>query len=362
MPVRNGRQEGETVKGVVLAGGSGTRMRPLTFARQKQTLPVGPTSLLERAIHRLREASVTDVAVVVGEADGPVRSSLGDGSAYGVDLTYAEQGEPRGLAHAIGCCEGFVGDEPFVVHFGDTVFERPIAPLVDAFDPEATDALLGVFDVSEPDRCSIVETDDDGFVTRAHEKPDDPPGTLSPIVDVFTPRIFEASEGLTPSERGELEIMDAIGVLADDGRVGTLELDGWWVDAGTPERLLRANRLVLDQFAEGASAAPPVGVGADERGVVADGARIEDGADVEPPVVVGSGARVAGTATVGPYAVLGEDVRVTDATVRNSVVLPGAVVDGTPELSRSIVGEDATVSGGNGRVELLVCDESRVRF
>lgn len=353
------------MKGIVLAGGTGSRLRPLTHTRQKQTLPVGTEPILVRAVRRLRQAGVTDVGVVLGDGGRErIRRLLGTGEEFGVDVSYVTQGEPRGLADAIGCCESFVGTEPFLVHFGDTVFGASLAPLVEAFDPDEMDALLGVQPVDDPTEHAVVVRDDRGTARTVHEKPDDPPSDVSPVVDVFTPRIFDAIADLTPSARGELEIIDAIQATIDEGgRVDTLDLDGWWLDAGTPDGYLRANRYVLDELVDEGTTFTPARTPDPEVGFVAEDARIADEATVEPPVVVGEGAAVTGSATVGPYAVVEEGASVDSASVSRSVLLANARLAGDVAVTDSVLGSGATVEGdGRDGARLLVGDDSRVEW
>lgn len=351
------------MKGVVLAGGSGTRMQPLTFTRQKQTLPMGSVSLLERSIARFGEVGIEEVCVVVDErTSAGVKSHLDGRPSHGVELTYVTQPGPRGIADAVGRCEEFVGNSPFVLLFGDTIFEESLNSLLSAFEQNDTNGVLGVYDVSEPERCSIVETDSEGRVVRAHEKPDDPPNTLSPIVDVFSPTIFDVIDGLDPSDRGEIEIMDAVDRLAETGRVDTFERSGWWIDAGTPERYLRANQLCLNQFFDSPNDSPVADSDPSSAELVSHDAHIEETVEIKPPVVVDSKVEVTGEGTIGPHAILKEGAKIAGASIKNSVVLPDVTVRGETMLSDSIVGEDAEINAGCSTCQLLLGDKCQIEL
>ena len=258
------------MKGIVLAGGTGSRLRPITHTGPKQLVPVANKPVIEYAIDDLVEAGITEIGVVLGnKGRQEIQNYLGDGSDFGVEITYIVQGEPLGLAHAVGCAKDFVGDDSFVVYLGDDLMREGIVEFVDDFDPDEYAAGIGLQQVDEPERYGIVEVEDPpesdgtdaggddtadvGDVVGLVEKPDDPPSDLALIgIYVFTPAIFEQIERLEPSWRGELEITEAIQGLIDDGdRIQSHVVHGWWKDTGKPEDVIHANRLVLDDIAEG---------------------------------------------------------------------------------------------------------------
>jgi glucose-1-phosphate thymidylyltransferase len=309
----------------------------VTYAEPKQILPVAGIPVLLRAIRDLSDAGIDDICVVLGDnGREQVRETL-EASQLEACLSYVVQGPARGLADAIDTARDFVGDEPFVVHFGDVVLSESIDPLIESFDPRTEAARLGVNRVDDPAEHAIVEVNS-GQAVRVHEKPDEFHGRLSPVVDIFTPRIFDAIHEITPSERGELEIMDAIQRLIDDGQnVGVTELPGWWEDTGTPEGFLTANRRLL----EDADASTPGVIPADERIegpiILDNGARLATGTTVTGPVSVASGVVLEDSAAVGPAVSVGAGAKVAGATVKNSVICESVRVAVDRTLVESIL-------------------------
>jgi glucose-1-phosphate thymidylyltransferase len=339
------------MKGIILAGGTGSRLRPITHTGPKQLIPIANKPVIEYALDDLIEAGITDIAVVLGnKGREAIQDHFGDGSTFGVDITYIVQGEPLGLAHAVGCAREFVGDEAFVVYLGDDLMKGGIAELVDGFDPEEYAAGIGVQAVDDPSRYGIVDTED-GDVIGLVEKPDDPPSDLALIgVYVFTPAIFPRIEALEPSWRGELEITEAIQNLLDDGhRIQSHVVHGWWKDAGKPRDILHVNRLVLDDIdpdidgtvAEGASVTGRVELG--------EGSVVESGAVVRGPVSIGSGTRIGAGAYVGPYTSIGANSVVDDVHIESSVTIGDNEITADRTIVDSLVGEQATITSNDGQ-------------
>jgi glucose-1-phosphate thymidylyltransferase len=236
------------MKGVLLAGGTGTRLYPITHTGPKQLVPVANKPILEYAIEDFKEAGITEIGVVLGhKGRDAIQEYLGDGSGFDVDITYLVQGDPLGLAHAVGCAKDFVGNSPFVVYLGDDLMREGIGDMVSDFNSEEYAAGIGLQAVDEPSRYGVVDRNQSGDITELIEKPDDPPSNLALIgIYIFTPAIFDRIERLEPSWRGELEITDAIQGLLDDGhQVQSHAVSGWRKDTGKPGEILRANRLVF---------------------------------------------------------------------------------------------------------------------
>jgi glucose-1-phosphate thymidylyltransferase len=340
------------MKGVILSGGTGSRLRPITHTGPKQLVPIANKPVLEYAVDDLVEAGIDEVAVVLGnKGRDEIQAYLGDGSAWGIDITYIVQGAPLGLAHAVGCARDFVGDEPFVVYLGDDLMREGIVDLVDDFDPETYAAGIGLQQVDEPSRYGIVDVNERGDVTQLVEKPDDPPNDLALIgIYVFTPAIFEQIEGLEKSWRGEYEITEAIQGLLDDGhRIQSHVVNGWWKDTGKPEDVLHANRLVLDDL-------DPVVEGTIEdteqvtgRVEVGENAVVETGAVVRGPVSIGDGTRIGSEAYLGPYTSIGENCEVDEAHIEASVVIGDATVTADRTIVDSLIGRNTTITSSSSR-------------
>ncbi|MCP4852814.1 MAG: glucose-1-phosphate thymidylyltransferase [Actinomycetia bacterium] len=329
------------MKGLILAGGSGRRLRPLTHTSAKQLVPIANVPILHYVVADLVGVGITDIGIVVGDTAAEVMASIGDGSRWGAKVTYIAQDRPLGLAHAVVVAGPFLGDEPFAMYLGDNMFEDSLDGVVDGFDG-STAARLLLARVDDPSAFGVADVAPDGTIVGLAEKPEEPASDLALVgVYLFGPRIHEAVRAIEPSARGELEITDAIQWLLDAGEVVEHRvLEGWWIDTGKKDPLLECNRLVLDRL------------GGD--GVVVDGdAEVVDSTLVGP-VVVAAGARISGS-TVGPYVAVGARCAIEGSTVEHSVLMDGAVVSDLDRLTGSVLGRSAEVTGSRGdRVDLSV--------
>src|ERR687895_1438046 len=241
----------EQLKGLILSGGKGTRLRPLTHTSAKQLVPVANKPVLFYGIEAMAEAGITDVGIIIApETGGEIRAAAGDGGRFGVSITYIEQAAPLGLAHAVLTAEDFLSDSPFVMYLGDNLLRNGIVALVDTFREERPDALILLTPVPDPQNYGVAELDGDNRVARLVEKPEEPKTDLALVgVYMFTPAIFEAARAIEPSWRDELEITDAIQTLVDRGlRVDPHIVHGWWKDTGQVQDMLEANQLILDDL------------------------------------------------------------------------------------------------------------------
>jgi len=355
-----------STKGVVLAGGRGTRLRPFSYATTKHLVPLANKPLLEYIIENLKAAGITEIGIVIGNPSADVvRSYVGDGSRFGVDVTYIHQGEPLGLAHAVGCAEPFVGDDPFVVYFGDTIVDVDVmGRLVNRFDPAKHAAALPLQEVDEPSRFGVVEMAD-GEIVRIHEKPDDPPSNLAYMgVLALTPVIFEYIDGLEPSDRGELELTDALDALVGGGEPIEYHVeDGLWKDVGTPPDVVETNRILLEERERRIDGTVEEGATVTGRVVLEPGAVVESGSTVRGPAAIGANTRIERGASVGPYASIGEGCTVAKASVESSVVFDDVTVRKDEYVVDSILGSGVELTNGSteeGTQYVLGYDARRV--
>jgi glucose-1-phosphate thymidylyltransferase len=358
------------MKGVLLAGGKGTRLRPITHTGPKQLVPVANKPVIQYAIEDLKNAGITDIGVVLGnKGREAIQDRLGDGSEFGVDITYIVQGDPLGLAHAVGCAREFVGDDDFVVYLGDNMLKQGIADLVESFERGEYDAGIALQSVGEPEQFGVAAVDESGAVTQLVEKPDDPPSTLALIgIYVFSPVVFDAIERLEPSWRGEYEITEAIQTLLNDGRaVDSLVIEGWWKDTGKPADVLEANRLVLDDR-RGETPAADIESDAETTGHldVHDSAVIEDGAVVRGPVSIGEDTTIETGTYVGPYTSVGPNSTLRNAHIENSVVVGDSSITTDGKIVDSLIGRGATVGSADGLLpegrRLVVGENSKLNL
>ena len=353
------------MKALVLAGGAGTRLRPITHTSAKQLVPVANKPILFYGLEQIREAGITEVVLVVGDTFPEIEAAVGDGTALGLDVTYVHQAQPLGLAHAVLTAADALGDDDFVMFLGDNLIEGGITDLVECFRRDRPAAQLLLKRVEDPTRFGVAVLDGDGSVQRLVEKPTDPPSDLALVgVYLFTPAIFEAARRIEPSRRGELEITDAIQQLLDHGASVTASIvAGWWLDTGKKDELLEANRTVLAGFErriDGELDADSQVVG---NVVLEAGARLIR-STVRGPAVIGAGT-VLEEVFVGPFTSIAEDCRLTRCELEYSVVLDRCVIRDLPRLEGSLLGRDVRVTRAERRPaahRLLLGDHAQVEI
>jgi glucose-1-phosphate thymidylyltransferase len=334
------------LKGLILSGGKGTRLRPITHTSAKQLVPVANKPVLFYGIESMAEAGITDIGIIIAPETGDeIRAAAGDGSRFGVQITYVEQDEPRGLAHAALTAEPFLAGDAFVMYLGDNLLQGGIAELVDSFRESGPDALILLTPVPDPQNYGVAELDGTR-VLRLVEKPSQPATNLALVgVYMFTAGIHDASRAIKPSARGELEITDAIQHLVDGGaRVEPQIVRGWWKDTGRLDDMLEANRLVLDRI-EPRVEGQLVDSEVEGRVVIEPGARLER-TTVRGPAIIGAGAQLS-DCYVGPYTAIGEDCVICEAEVEHSILLAGCTVRNLEgRMESSLLGRNVTISRG----------------
>jgi glucose-1-phosphate thymidylyltransferase len=333
----------QRLKGLILSGGKGTRLRPITYTSAKQLVPVANKPVLFYGIEAMAQAGIDEVGIIIAPETGDeVRAAVGDGSRFGVQITYILQDQPAGLAHAVLTAETFLRESPFVMYLGDNLLQGGIDDLVAAFSDHQPDALILLTPVADPEHYGVAELRD-GAVVRLVEKPPEPQTDLALVgVYMFTSCVHDAARAIEPSARGELEITDAIQHLVDQGRrVEPHIVKGWWKDTGRLEDMLAANRLVLDTIqthVEGELIDSQV----DGRVVIEAGARLER-TSVRGPAIIGAGARLV-DCYVGPYTAVGEGCEISGAEVEHSILLAGSAVRGLDgRMESSLLGRNVTV-------------------
>ncbi|GLZ10093.1 glucose-1-phosphate thymidylyltransferase [Actinomadura sp. NBRC 104425] len=332
------------MKALVLAGGSGSRLRPITYSFAKQLVPVANKPVLFYGLEAIADAGIRDVGVVVGDTEAEIKKAVGDGSRFGVRVTYLRQDAPRGLAHAVLIARDFLGDDDFVMYLGDNFIVGGINDLVERFRQERPHAQIMLAKVSDPRAFGVAELDGTGRVVALEEKPERPKSDLALVgVYLFGPAVHEAVRRLKPSRRGELEITDTIQWLIDQGhRVESTMVSGYWKDTGNVADMLEVNRLVLEGLepsvaGEVDSASELIG-----RVVVEEGARIT-GSRIVGPAIIGPGA-VVRDSYIGPFTSIDRDCTVIDSEIEYSIVLRGASIDGVGRIEVSLIGRQARVT------------------
>ncbi len=337
------------MKGLLLAGGHGTRLRPLTYTGNKHLLPIANKPMLLYGLEHLRKAGIKEVAVVLGPIKEGVAEVLGDGSSFGMKIAYIDQPDPKGLAHAVQISEDFMSGESFVMYLGDNLLKQGVGDFIRNFERNGADCVVGVTPVEDPGRFGVAEMRD-GRVVRLVEKPKEPKSNLALIgVYVFSPAIFEAVKRIKPSWRNELEITDAIQRLIDDGRnVQVEKVSGWWKDTGTVEDLLDANRLVLDDLEREIGGVVEDDAGVQGRVRTEEGSVIKKGAKVRGPVALGRNAIISDGVYVGPYTSIGNGVVVKRGEIENSIIMNGCTIDTAERIVDSLIGPNSAVTTNRG--------------
>ncbi|HYA49957.1 MAG TPA: glucose-1-phosphate thymidylyltransferase [Streptosporangiaceae bacterium] len=352
------------MKALVLAGGSGSRLRPITHTYAKQLLPVANKPVLFYGLEAIRDAGITDVGIVVGDTAPAIEDAVGDGSAFGLTATYLRQDAPRGLAHAVIVARDFLAGDDFVMYLGDNFIVGGITGLVEEFRTSRPDAQIMLTSVPDPRQFGVAELDTAGEVVGLEEKPQQPKSDLALVgVYIFTPAVHEAVSQLAPSWRGELEITEAIQWLIDRGRkVRSTTITGYWKDTGNVADMLEVNRMVLEtidpQVRGTVEASELIG-----RVVVEAGAQVSQ-SRIVGPAIIGTGTRVSGS-YVGPFTSVAQDCAITDSEIEYSIVLRGALIQGVRRIEASLIGHDVEVTPSPNvprAHRLILGDHSKVQI
>ena len=352
-----------TLKGLILSGGKGSRLRPFTYTSAKQLVPIANKPVLFYTIEQLVECGITDIAIVVGDTADQIRAAVGDGSAFGASVEYIQQDAPLGIAHAVKIARDYMGETPFVLYLGDNFLLGGVKPFVDSFRENGANCQILLHPVNNPQAFGIAELVD-GRVTRIVEKPASPSSNLAVIgVYMFDQHVFEAVERIKPSARGELEITDTIQYFIDNGLDVQAELlDRYWIDTGKMDDILEANRMVLQ------SLAPSNRGQVDERTRVYEPVILEKGARVvnsvlRGPLIVGEKTEIIDS-YVGPFTTIDHHCRLKGVRVEGSIILEHTSIEDIHwPIDRSLIGRHVTLRGGQavgGSYSLTLGDHSEI--
>jgi glucose-1-phosphate thymidylyltransferase len=352
------------MKGLILAGGKGTRLYPLTYRRAKQLIPVANEPVLFRVIRAIRDAGITDIGIVVGDTEPEIREAVGDGARWGVTVTYIPQSAPAGLAHAVKESLPFLGDERFVMFLGDNVIQGGISPLIRQFAQSDWNSQIVLKRVPDPQHFGVAELDGDGRIRQLVEKPKQPPSDLALVgIYMFDGHIREAVHAIRPSFRGELEITDAIQWLVEQGyAVHPYVHAGWWIDTGKMADMLTANDHVLEELTPRVDGRVDAASRVDPRVTVEPGAQIVNSV-VRGPTIIGENTRIVNS-YVGPFTSIYHGVVVEDSEIEHTIVLENSrIVDVGARIQDSLIGRNAVVTHTDRRprsINLQLGDYSQI--
>lgn len=349
------------MKGLVLAGGTGTRLRPFTYSMPKQLIPIANKPVLVYCLENIRDLGITEVGIIVGENGWQVEKAVGDGTDLGLRIRYIRQEAPLGLAHGVAIAEEFLADDDFLMYLGDNILVGGLADAARDFRARRPDAKIIVTKADDPQLYGVAEVDSDGWVLSLAEKPAYPRSDLAMTgVYFFTPAIHEAVRRIRPSSRGELEITDAIQDLVTRGRAVAAEVyTGYWKDAGSVDALLECNRVILND------ASPDIRGSVDPQSVLTGPVVVGPGAEVvrsrlDGPLVVGADS-VIRDSRLGPHTSVGRGCLIADSTIAESIILDQARVEGIDRIRDSVIGRRAHVlAARNAGHRLLVGDQARL--
>lgn len=332
------------IKALVLSGGRGTRLRPITHTSAKQLVPIANKPILFYGLEAIRDAGVVDVGIVVGETHREIEDAVGDGGAFGLRVSYIRQEAPLGLAHAVKISESYLGKEPFVMYLGDNLIMGGITDFVAEFQKNKPDAQILLAQVDSPQQFGVAELDA-GRVVRLEEKPEHPKTNLALVgVYMFNSTAFEAVNRIAPSSRNELEITDAIQYMIDRGAdVRAHEVTGWWKDTGKLDDILEANRMILETITGDLRGKVDSASRIDGNVIVEEGAAVE-GSVLRGPLMIGRNSRIV-RSYVGPFTSIHHDVIMQNSEVEHSIILEGSkIVNLGQRMERSLVGKDVEIT------------------
>jgi len=353
------------LKGLVLTGGKGTRLRPFTYTGAKQLVPLANKPILFYALEELVACGVTDIALVVGETKDQIRAAVGDGSRFGAKVTYIEQAAPLGIAHGIKIAEDFIAGSPFVLFLGDNFIKEGIGRYVEQFRSEAHNSLVLLCPVERPQEFGVAEFEGERLV-RVVEKPSDPPSNLAVIgIYFFDAKVFDAVRRIKPSARGELEITDAIQRLIDDGLdVRAQVISGRWIDTGKHDDLLAANHLILEDLQPSMLGVCDDATKIQGRVVIQEGAEVVN-SRINGPAIIGERTRVVNS-YIGPFTSIYHDCVIADTEIAESVVLEHTTIESVGHrIEHSLIGRNVELRGTDKRPHsytLILGDYSKVHM
>lgn len=356
------------MKGIILHGGHGTRLRPLTHTGPKQLIPVANKPMSQYVLEDLRNSGIKDIAIILGDIiPEKVKNYYGNGKKFGVNVTYVYQEKPSGIAQAVGLTEDFVKDDPFVVYLGDNLLKGGISKYVREFQQKNYHAMILLCKVENPQQFGVAEFDKKGNLVKLIEKPKKPPSNYALTGIYFLkPSIFKMIKQLKPSWRGELEITEALQLLMDSGyKVGHRIVEGWWKDTGTIEDIIEANILILDELEQKIEGTVEDKTCIQGRVVIGKNAHVKKGALIRGPAIIGENTTIEDEVYVGPYTSIGNNTKIKKGEIENSIIMDNCTIKINTKIIDSIIGAHSEIitnqKGPKGH-KLIVGENSKIVF
>ncbi|MBC8250451.1 MAG: glucose-1-phosphate thymidylyltransferase [Candidatus Nitrosopelagicus sp.] len=340
------------MKGIILHGGHGTRLRPLTHTGPKQLLPIANKPMSQFCLEAISETGIKDIAMIIGGVgSNKVREYYGDGKKFGVNITYIEQDEPKGIAHAIRLCKEFVNDEKFLVFLGDNIIQKPIIDFVQNFKNLDYDATVLLCEVDNPSRFGIADIEN-GKILKITEKPKNPTSNLAVTgIYLLSPIIFEIIDNLKPSWRNELEITDALdNLLKQNNNISFEKITDYWKDTGTPEDIIHANGEIIKKILE--SSGNKI-----TDHITGEGTIIESNVKIKGPVIIGRNCHISLGSSIGPNVSIGDNTTISVSSVENSIIMKNCKINSVAEIKESIIANNSEIKDEAGTEKVFLLGE-----
>ena len=337
------------MKGIILHGGHGTRLRPLTHTGPKQLLKIANKPMSQYVLEDLHDAGIKDIAIIIGDVyPEKVKEFYGNGEKFDVNITYVYQDNPKGIAHAISLCEDFIGNDKFIVYLGDNILRTGLSSFVDKFQNSSSDAQILLAEVENPSQFGVVDIKENKIL-KIIEKPKSPPSNFAVIgVYFLTPKIFKIISKLKPSWRGELEITEALQLLMDKGL--TVDHDyvtGWWKDTGTPKDILHANQLILESMKD-----------EQNNGIfIGKNCTIEPGSKIIAPVIIDDNCIIKSSTIIGPNVSIGKNSNLEHCNIKNSIVMDDCLIDKYVKITDSIIADGTEIKNNTSNEFIFLLGE-----
>jgi glucose-1-phosphate thymidylyltransferase len=348
------------LKGIILHAGHGTRLKPLTYTRPKQLIPIANIPMSQYGINSLKDAGITDIALVIGGNNShKVKDYYGNGEKFGIKITYINQDEPKGISHAVGLCEDFIGHDKFIVFLGDNVILKNISDYAQNFINSEDAAKILLCEVSNPSQFGIADVTHDNKILQIMEKPKNPPTNLAVIGIYFlSPIIFNMIKNLKPSWRNELEITDALQMLLNSNYVISYDIiTDYWKDTGTPDDIIEANGTILSGMTPYFYGQKDDNVTIEGKVLVGKNTQIRNGAKIEGPVIIGENCLIGGTTHIGPNCSIGNNCKLNDCSINNSIIMDCCNIDCKINLTQSIVAYNSKILASKDQKAVIILGE-----
>lgn len=339
------------MKALIAAGGRGTRLRPITNTINKHLIPLANKQMIFYALEKIAEAGITEVAININEGDKELPAAIGDGSQWGLNVTFIEQkGGALGVAHVIKNAKEWLGDDSFVFYLGDNIILGSIVEFVEAFKESDADAFLALSKVPDPERFGVPEIDENGNITKVLEKPEVPPSEYAVTgIYCYKSNVHDAVEGIAASDRGELEISDVHSHMIENGKkVSYQVVEGWWKDTGKPLDLLEGNALLMDLIEGDVHGEVADSVTQEGMVSIGEGSVISGDTKLIGPVIIGKNVTIT-NAVIGPHAAIGDNSSIQDAKIEQSIVMDNATIHHDIHIKQSLIGHNASIVNHNNQ-------------